>query len=87
MSPFTLSVLLHYYASPEPYYNNHCNAYSESINTLKKEGLLESRVDEDDQTIFEATTAKGDAYVSMLLSLPRPEEQKVWVHPLTGEKL
>lgn len=48
-------------------------------------GLIEEESPPSEGPNLYVISARGTAYVRMLLALPLPTKQEAWVHPLTGK--
>jgi len=72
MTPLELEVLIHCYVTPELHPRIHAPAVKEAHEFFEEIGLIEQQKD------FYSTTDRGKAYISMLCSLPLPEQK--WVN-------
>lgn len=84
MTPFTLSVLVHTYYSPEPFHNRNCEAYRRAIRDLTAKQLIEPRhgIGGAHETDSYCATARGNVLVEAMIALPLPvQAEPKWVVP------
>lgn len=84
MTPFTLSVLVHTYYSPEPFHNRNCEAYRRAIRDLISNQLIEPRhgLGGAHETDSYCATARGNVLVEAMVALPLPvQAEPKWVVP------
>lgn len=79
MTPYEISLMLHFYAIREPWKETHNDLYHETV-----EAFLHARlIQKDEASDIYVTTTKGSAFVSQLMKVEIPVA--AWVDPDTGE--
>lgn len=85
--PMKVNMLLHFYACAEAYAPEKCRtspAYTQFVKELLKDGLIERPTREEREEYpgwAYQTTAKGDALVNAICSVPNPVERTRYVIP------
>lgn len=72
-TPLYLTMLLHFYCRRDAFQNLDAPAVSDTLWTLRTEGLIEG-VGDGVTIEYWRTTSRGDAHVKQLLALPLPRQ-------------
>lgn len=80
MSPNDIEVLIHHHCTPDAHPRAHASAVQEAIQRFVADGIFETR---PDLASGYTTTAKGTAWMEMILATPYPEMR--WIDPRVSE--